>query len=208
MKDRQTIFVLIREGPSGEGLIPHLRELIVRAGAAEVLGSSRDYPGTVRERLAKVASEGAVVDLVFVHRDSDAPEAGHRRAEIAGAAAAVQIQASRVVPVVPIQEIEAWLLLDEVQIREVVGKPSGRTALHLPGPAAVESLTRPKETLAAALLLASQTTGRRREMEKKKFGVRRRVLLERLDIDGPVRKLTAWRTLENDIVEAVKTLSR
>lgn len=127
MTGRSTIFVLVREGPSDDGLVPHLRELLVRAGADEVLGSSRDYRGSVRERLSLVAGEAGSVDVVFVHRDADGRDSEPRRSEVLQAAAVLADSGIHVVPVIPVQELEAWLLLDEDAIREVVGKPSGRT---------------------------------------------------------------------------------
>ena len=54
MTASRAVFALVREGTSDDGLIPHLRELLVRAGLSEVIGSSRDYQGTVQERLAQV----------------------------------------------------------------------------------------------------------------------------------------------------------
>lgn len=198
-----TSFALIREGTSDEGLLPHLRELLVRAGLAEVVGSVRDYRGTTEERLRQLQAEEAPVDLAFVHWDSDGNSADPRRTEVAQAVAIVNSLHAVVVPVIPIQEIEAWLLLDEHEIRRVVGKPSGNRPLGLPKLSNIEKTSSPKEVLAQALLTASETSGRRLKEERKRFAARRRVLLERLDIDGPIRNLSAWRALENDIQQAV-----
>lgn len=53
----QVNFVLVREGSSDDGLIPHLRSLLVAAGAGEATGTSRDYTGTVGNKLVKVMEE-------------------------------------------------------------------------------------------------------------------------------------------------------
>lgn len=206
MRDPLT-FAFVREGPSDDGLIPHLRELLVRAGVDEAFGSPRDYHGPVEERLGHVQREEVVVEVVFVHRDADGRSSEHRRKEIADAAVALPQLSAIVVPVIPIQELEAWLLLDELAIRTVVGKPSGKQPLGLPKPKHVEQTSQPKELLVQACLLASATTGRRHREEKRKFPERRRVLLERLDIDGPVRELPAWQAMEQDIANAVASLT-
>ena len=44
-------FVLVREGPSDDGLIPHLADLIVRSGGIEAIGQPSDYSGTVTNKL-------------------------------------------------------------------------------------------------------------------------------------------------------------
>ena len=201
-----TTFTLVREGTSDEGLVPHLRELLVRAGLDEVIGSVRDYSGPITERLLSLAAEARMVDIAFVHWDADKRVDRDRRAHIAAAVAATPALTSIVVPVIPIQELEAWLLLDEAAIRTVVGKPSCRVPLGLPRLKRVEETASPKEVLQGALLAASETTGRRRRDERRAFSTRRRTLLERLDIDGPVRQLTAWQRLEADVASAVSEL--
>lgn len=197
-------FALVREGTSDDGLLPHLRELMVRAGAPAVFGSSRDYIGSVLDCLNEVQSEDGQVHIVFVHRDADRSSGAQRRAQILSAASS--LVSPLVIPVVPIQELEAWLLVDEMAIREVVGRPRGRSPLPLPPLTAIERQARPKEVLMSACLIASETTGRRRDQERRAFPRRRRTLLERLDIDGPVRQLTSWRQMEADIAQAVSQL--
>jgi hypothetical protein len=199
-------FALLREGTSDEGLVPHLGELIVRAGAHAVTGSSRGYKGTTAERLRKVLSEEATVDIVFVHRDADTRDPTHRRLEVSKAVQATGCQIPWIA-VVPIQELEAWLILDEAEIRRVAGKPSGRRPLDLPKVSAVEGTANPKEILKHALVEAGELTGRRRERENRAFGQRRRTLLDRLDIDGPVCQLSGWRQLTDDIDQLAQELN-
>lgn len=200
-------FAFLREGTSDDGLVPHLGELLVRGGLDQVMGTARDYKGPIGARLQQVAAEEAVVDVVFVHRDTDEPSDAQRRSEIAAAVDEIGegLQAI-VIPVVPVQELEAWLLLDEAAIREVVGKPSKRAPLNLPRRARVEVTSSPKEILKTALLTASETSGRRLKEEKTRFSERRRTLLERLDIDGPIQELPAWEALVRDVDAAVQTL--
>lgn len=208
MSSNVTTFALIREGASDDGLIPHLRELMIRAGLDAVIGSSRDYKGSVERCLDLLNREETQVDLIFVHRDADGQNSVARIGEILGASRSITTSQTPVVPVVPIQEIEAWLLLDEGAIRHVVGKPSGRQPLGLPRARDVEGVAQPKEVLQTACLQASGTAGRRYREEKRRFPERRRILLERLDIDGPVRTLAAWARLEQDIGSAVAAINR
>lgn len=201
-------FALVREGSSDDGLIPHLRELLVRSGIDSVIGSARAYKGTTVERLTQVASEEAPLDLVFVHRDADGRTSDERRSEILEAGSTFASGYPLLIPVIPIQELEAWLLLDEQAIRDVVGKPSGRQELGIPKVKHIEKTHQPKEILEKACLLASNTTGRRHKEEKRKFPERRRVLLERLDIDGPVQDLSAWKAMQEDIQRAATLLAQ
>jgi hypothetical protein len=198
-------FALLREGTSDDGLVAHIGELIVRAGAPAVTGSPRDYKGTTAERLSKVLAEETPVDIVFVHRDADSRDPTPRRLEVSDAVRATGCQIPWI-SVVPIQETEAWLILDEAEIRRVAGKPSGRRPLDLPKVGAVEKTADPKGILRHALVEAGELTGRRRERENRAFGQRRRTLLDRLDIDGPVSQLSGWRQLTNDINRVAQEL--
>jgi hypothetical protein len=199
-------FAFLREGSSDDGLVPHLRSLIVRCGASEVVGSSRDYKGSIEDRLRSLVAEGSAVSMVFVHRDSDGPDPSARHLEVL--AAAGNLNFSSCVAVVPVQELEAWLLLDEMAIRDAVGRRSGGTPLDLPPLNRIEETRFPKEILKRACLAASETSGRRRDQETRRFPQRRRTLLERLDIDGPVRQLPSWIRLERDIKITMDALAR
>lgn len=194
-------FVLVREGVSDDGLLPHLRELVLRAGADEVTGTSRGYTGSTVQKLGLVAGEPVSPDLVFVHRDADSADHQPRYDEIADAADKVSGGKFPVIGVVPVFELEAWLLLDGPAIRSVVGRPNGKLALALPSLAKVEKTSQPKEILASACLKASEKSGRRYEKERRLFSQRRRALLERLDIDGPIMQLQAWQRLKMDVAE-------
>ncbi|MFC9475943.1 hypothetical protein ACFTS5_27480 [Nocardia sp. NPDC056952] len=149
---------------------------------------------------------GGSVDLVAVHRDADNAGAMSRRLEIEKA-----IEANRyngiTLPVVPVRMTEAWLLLDEAAIRRVAGVPNGKVKLGLPRHNRVESDPDPKQTLRRCLLEASECTGRRREMVAKRFSHHRRQLLELLDVEGPVRELTSWGQLLDDVERSARILA-
>ncbi len=130
-------------------------------------------------------------EVLIVHRDVDRADVVSRREEIRAAAEA----AGCVCPclaVLPIRMTEAWLLLDEPAIRFVAGNPRGRADLGLPKWHEVERVADPKALLRSALLAAAETTGRRRERDAGRFESNRRQLLERLDVHGPVSRLSSW----------------
>lgn len=202
-------FVFIGEGSSDEGMIPHLESLCIEAGATEVTGVAPDFrrlPGSVghgvEAKLRAALSLEPEANLVFVHRDADGRVGSARYIEIDAAVTACDCE-QPVVCVVPIQETEAWLLLDEMAIRRAVGRPRGRVLLGLPAPDAVERMARPKERLREVLELASEATGRRLERVRDDFPLHRRALLQDLPTTGPLEQVPSWQQLRNDLRSAL-----
>jgi hypothetical protein len=198
-------FVFVGEGPSDDGMISHLESLCIDAGATEVTGVAPDFRRlpkaigrSVEAKLRAALALEPEANLIFVHRDADGRNGDARYIEIAAAAAACGGD-QPVVCVVPIQETEAWLLLDETAIRRAVGRPRGNLRLELPRPAAVERLTRPKERLQQVLERASEATGRRLERIRLDFPLQRRALLQDLPIVGSLEGVPSWRRLRNDL---------
>ena len=205
-------FVLVSEGSSERDLVPHLQDLCVRAGAGEAygfwpdLGRLQKPPG--RTVLAKVEAALRLEpgsNLVFVHRDADGPDAGEVIEQI-DAAVLTAAGCPPHVPVVPVQELEAWLLVDQEAIRRVVGKPMGKVRLGLPAVNRIEVLASPKEVLDQALLSASAKSGRHLERVKRELPRLRTLLLQQLDIEGPVASLPAWQLMVMRINAAVEKL--
>lgn len=205
-------FVLVCEGPSDRGLVRHLEALCVRSGASEAIGDAPDLgllavpPGRApAEQVRAVLGTVADINLVFVHHDADSrdPSSVRRRlSSIDLADGGLPLH----VPVVPVQELEAWLLVDAQAIREVVGNPQGEIDLNLPPVSQIEATARPKERLRAALVLASEARGRRLARLQQEASELHRILLERLDIDGPVTRLRSWQHLVHDVAAAIKVL--
>lgn len=160
---------------------------------------------TVHARVQAALGLDPDFSLVFVHRDAEGEHPDKRKDEVAAGVLKGGFSGPAVA-VVPVRMTEAWLLLDEAAIREVAGRPSGNETLSLPRPDKVEELPDPKATLREALCVASGTRGRRREMFLRRFPELRRVLLDRLDPDGPVTGLPAWRRLEVDVRAALSML--
>lgn len=201
---RDLTFVFLCEGSSDSGLSPHLESLLVDFGATKATGMVDSGPGKLASRLKRMIAEESQFDLIFIHRDSDGPDRQPREEEIRQVIRDSGLQQPHV-PVIPVQEMEAWLLLDESSIRQVSGNPNGRSDLGLPKLNAVEKTKAPKEVLKKALQTASKSSSRRKRRQDD-FSRHRRILLQRLDTHGQVTKLDSWQRLERDIQSALAEL--
>lgn len=205
-------FVFIGEGTSDDGLIPHLENLCVELGADEVTGTAVDFRRlgdpigkTVRDRVSAALQLEPKANLYLIHRDADGRDPTPRYDEIGEAAEDCHL-AQEWVAIVPVQETEAWLLLDETAIRSVAGRAIGKNALALPKPSRVEHVAQPKEVLQQALLSASETRGRRRERFRRNFSDQRRLLLTRLPVGGALEEVPSWVRLRDDLAAAIRRL--
>ena len=208
---QQIFFLFIGEGVSDNPLVQPLEKLCVLCGADEAAGTAVDWqllsskpPRSVARRVRAALEIEPAANLVFVHRDADAPEPVPRLEEIRRAIEELALEVPGV-PVVPIQETEAWLLLDEAEIRKVAENPRGRMDLALPPLSQVESVANPKARLEEALYRASGLRGRRLKNFKRSLPFRHRLLLERLDPEGPISELSAWRRLCVDLERALQS---
>lgn len=206
-------FVLISEGPSDEGLLSHLENLCIEAGADEVTGIAPDFRRlpepvgrTIQEKLRATLLLEPEANLILIHRDADSRDAEPRYQEISRSVAQCNLT-KHWIAIVPIQETEAWLLLDEAAIRLVSGKPNGRNNLNLPTPHNVENVARPKERLQQALIQAAEVTGRRLRQLRRDFPTHRKLLLLRLTVDGPLIDVPSWRRMRDDFDNALRLLA-
>ncbi len=194
---------LIAEGPSDRGLTRVRERLCRKLGVGEIevewanevlqlVGAGTTVEAKVRELLRADPD----FDLVFVHRDGDKPGLEARREEIRAASTRVGAPWP-LVPVIPVREMEAWLLVDEQQLRSVVGNAKGAASLALPKLSQVEACTDPKQVLRVALTLARRKSRKAKSttLSGAEFGRYRARLLEELDIEGPVSELAAWQAL-------------
>lgn len=199
--------LFLADGPSDLPLGTHLAALCADAGCAVDVTPVdprflRSSDRSVASRVRYLLEQGEAPDLVFVHRDAEGQPPEARRIEIRDGSLSGGLRVP-VVPVIPVRMTEAWLLLDEVEIRRVAGRPRGRDPLEIPPLKAVESVADPKQVLLTALLTASGLTGRRRSQFQRDFGRHRALLLQRLDRKGPVTELAAWQQLLMDIDEVL-----
>ena len=205
-------FVLIGEGSSDSGLIPHLEELCIDAGADEVSGTFPDFQrlrmpvgGRVESRVRATLFLEPSANLIFVHRDADSRDPEPRYLEISAAIDGAGCTRP-FVAIVPVQETEAWLLLDEDAIRLTAERPTGRRPLNLPRASRVETIAQPKERLQRALVSACQLTGRRLARFKKEFSAHRRPLIQRLPIGGPLHSVQSWVRVREDLEHVLTEL--
>lgn len=204
-----TIRILfLGEGTSDSGIAVHVRRIVNQFDTDVVITDpliERLPPPprrTVAAKLQSVVDLGGVYDLIVIHRDADRSERAARVREIKAAVDQV-CPGTSFSPVVPVRMTEAWLLLDEAEIRRVAGNPNDRTPLGLPRPSQVENVADPKETLGNVLRAASGLHGRKLENFRKRFPQHRRQLLERIDPDGPISAVRSWRDFNADLLEAI-----
>lgn len=194
-------FFLLCEGTSDEPLVEHIETLVARFGAGEALGIARSGGGSTEEKLGALLEQDVLFDFVAVHRDADSRNPDDRVSE-------VEIVLNRLgvmgCPVVPVQMTEAWLLVDEQAIRAAVGRPLGREQLGVPPLREIERTHDPKMILRQALISATGTTGRRHRQAARQWSAYRRVLMQRLDVDGPVTRLHSWQRMVEDVERVVE----
>jgi hypothetical protein len=198
-------FLLVGEGSSDRALVAPLEKLCLQLGASEAKGVAPDMgrrhlkPGhRVVDKLHSALSLEPNADLVFIHRDADDADPSPRHQEIEQAVAELASMPPWV-GVVPVQMSEAWAMLDEQAIRRAADNPSGRVPLDIPKPKHVERIADPKSYLDDLLIKASGESGRRLDRFKRKLSARRFLLLDQLDLDGPIRYVPAWNRLCDDL---------
>lgn len=205
-------FTLVTDGPFDAALVPILTWLLrEHAVGAAILPHHADFrhlrepPRGLENRLA-YALLAYPCELLFVHRDAEKQPPSRRRDEIETAIASLRSKRQEVVPpyicVIPVRMTEAWLLFDEQVIRQASGRPNGRVPLDLPGTSKLEALPDPKQMLHDRLKLASERTGRRKKAFDMRGAVRQVANL--LDDFAPLRSLSAFRSLEEDIHSTLK----
>lgn len=198
---------LISEGSSDHGLTHVLERLCRSLGVPEIEVESATEVlqlfksgGTVEGKISTLLRVDPGFDLLFVHRDADNAGLEARQQEIEAADTRAG-QHRPLVRVIPVKVMEAWLLLDEDEIRTVVGNPKGKAPLNLPKRSKVEACGDPKGRLRAALQAATIKKPNKKPNKKPaalssaRFNLYRARLLEDLDINGPITELHAWQTL-------------
>jgi len=204
--------LFVGEGTSDSGISHHIRRVVTEHGHSAVITDplvARLPPPprkTVSAKLQAVKDLGGAYDLVILHRDADREGRLSRLAEIDEAVRTVMPDVPHV-PVIPIRMTEAWLLLEEGEIREVAGAPNGKVPLNLPKPKQVESLADPKSLLRETLALASGLSGRRLQQFNNRFSQHRAQLLERINPDGQIRDVPSWRDFNTDLAIGLETVS-
>ncbi len=112
-----------------------------------------------------------------------------------------------VVCVVPVQETEAWYLLNEQALRKAVNHPKGTAPLHLPKRSEVEKQRDAKRVLHEALTTATGYKEVRRAQFEKHERLRAFYELENTPMDYKIlRELPAFQKMETELREALARL--
>jgi hypothetical protein len=204
-------YTLLSEGSTDKALMPiltwllrqHVPNLPIQRRWAE-LRTLCPPPRQLYERVHK-SIELFPCDLLFVHRDADTASLDDRRREIERAItdACIDNDVSVVICVIPVRMTEAWLLFDEDAIRQAAGNPKGTVLLQLPRLSDIEDLPDPKRMLHIALLTATEYGTHRRRRFDVNVAVRR--VTECIDNFSPLRKLSAFMALEEEIRRTVES---
>jgi hypothetical protein len=202
----ELVYTLVGDGPSDRRLIFPINWLLSRHTARPFRAQWADTRGYVRLReglqpRVSVALELFPCDILFIHRDSEAPDHTPRVREIEEAVEGI---IPPHVKVVPVRMQEAWFLCDEAAIRKAAGKPSGRRRIEIPSPRNVEEIPDPKQVLHALIREASEKTGRHlRRLSVEEASSR----VAELTLDySHLRETPAFQRLETGIVKAVEYL--
>lgn len=203
-------FTLVADGPSDRALIPILEWALRQAlGAMPIDGEYADLrelpprPKSLSGRIAR-SMQWYPCELLFVHRDAERETVAKRQQEIQQAVS--EIPAGIDCPwigVVPVRMQEAWLLIDAGALKKAAGG-AGRRLPALPPVKKLEKLPDPKQTLYDLMCQASGTSGRKLKKFKQELGWRRQRVAEAIDDFSPLRKLAAFRRLEEDIRRVLK----
>jgi len=194
-------FTLVGEGPSDKNLIPILAWALREQGVGIARGNFARWdmlpnrPKTIVEKI--VAGLGLYeCDLLFVHRDADQFDPNPRREEVLKAVIEANIRVPAV-PVIPIQETEAWLLIDQKALRRAANYPNGRCEINLPSLKNIEKCRDPKMALQRALREASEQSPQR----LKRFDIPSAIarVVDHISDFRPLRNLTAFKNLESDL---------
>lgn len=200
-------YTLISDGSSDRALQHHLTWLLRQhlPDGTAISSEWADFrPVTPRPRELADRVRHAVnfypCELLFVHRDAENEPRERRIDEVVSALR----RANTAVPavcVVPVRMQEAWLLFDEAALRRAAGNPHGTISLNLPRLRDLEHVPDPKAVLFGLLRRASQLHGRR----LRKFHCSQAAfsLATFIASFAPLRKLSAFRCLENDLVDAL-----
>lgn len=202
-------FVAFVEGPSDVVFFRDVLQLLLEAildGRPErssVVVEELDNGGTARGDwvVERVRSRYRSAAVVAVHVDGSSDVARELRKSYAPVEEVWYRQVdldARLVPLVPVREMEAWGLADPSIVRDVAGAgwdPSSVTQSHLLD--RPEQLSDPKRTLADIMAQARRPRRRKRHVDTFLS-----LIAERLDLTG-LRRLPSFQQFEADLRAAL-----
>lgn len=203
-------YTLLSDGSSDRALLPilnwllqqHLSQYAIQDQWADL--SRLPKPPKSLSECISMSIDLYPCDLLFVHRDAENQGREQRINEIKEALKQLKSFDKTVIYVIPVRMTEAWLLFDEVAIRNAASNPKRNNVLKLPDLKKLESEPDPKNLLHNLLREASGYSSSRR---LKKFRPRTCVqrIAELIDDFSPLRALSAFQVLEKDIQDFAKS---
>jgi hypothetical protein len=204
---------LLADGPSDRALLPILQWVVQEhAGDAVVqcewadLRRIRQPPRTLEQRIRR-AVDLYPCDVLFVHRDAETRDPERRYEEIRSAIDQARSHGFTIphICVVPVRMQEAWLLLDEMAIRQAADNPNGSVPIQLPRATHVETIPDPKDTLYSLLRTASEFRGTR--LKKFRPETRAPLVANYMNDFQCLRELPAFQRLENDVRQIIEAIA-
>jgi hypothetical protein len=206
----QLRFTLLGEGPEDDALI-HILQLVLEQPALGLLPAVDIVPlfanpKAFTERLnltgrMVAAAENFPCDLLFVHQDADGPTARDRADGIRERAADELNRLPAVIPVVPVREMQAWLLVDEAAICRAASATHRPGALNLPRVHRIESMMDPKLALRQAL---ERAFGGSQRQQRKSRAIQPRDVASQIADVSSLRQLPAFQAFEEDVRRVIQ----
>lgn len=215
------VLALYAEGRTDERFLPVIaqrtaEDILARQGRATVdvlepISLNRDIDRQFRrrvERIVEAARRAFGYHALIIHADADHPAAEQALEErIQPGIEAAQSRDSvchELIPLVPVQKVEAWMLADAEALRQVVGTSVDANVLGLPArPHQVESEPDPKWRLQQAVQVALANRPRRRRQLN--IGELYEPLARRIRLVQS-RGVPAYRQFVNDLTGALVEL--
>ena len=191
--NRQLTWSIVADGGTDRLLVPVIQWAIHRLDPdVEILEPEfRKRRGSVEESLG-ACSSGAMI--IFVHRDSESLSLQDRLREFE------TVTRPNVVPVVPVQMSEAWILFDGPAVARAAG--SRDAEVPVPRVAEIESIGNPKERLDKLLFRAAgEPAGRRGRIFRRSIAQRRVSVAEYITDYRPLENVPAFRSFQGDLAE-------
>ncbi|MCY3930236.1 MAG: hypothetical protein OXH70_00810 [Acidobacteria bacterium] len=190
---RQLTWSIVADGGTDRLLVPIIEWAIHRVDpqVESLEPQFRKRRGSVKEVLGRQDSGDM---LVFVHRDSEGLPLEGRLQEFEG------VERPDVVPVVPVQVSEAWILFDAGAIAKAAGAPSA--GIGVPRVAELESIANPKQRLDELLVAAAgNPSGRRGRTFKRSLVARRVSVAEYIADYSPLENVPAFAAFQEALAE-------
>ena len=191
--NRQLTWSIVADGGTDRLLVPVIQWAIHRLDPdVEILEPEfRKRHGSID---ASIGACGSGAMIVFFHRDSENLSLPERLREFE------TVTQPNVVPVVPVQMSEAWVLFDGPAVAKAAGSRTGDVTV--PRVAEIESIRNPKEKLNELLFRAAgEPTGRRGRDFRRSIAQRRVSVAEFIMDYSPLEKVPAFQWFQEALAE-------